>query len=126
MLLFTPSFNYPCSDLLRDHLEAQKQHSTKDNKNIKNSTLHGNNRCLPCMKPSDQFRRTRNKSRSQLPWKNIIKYVCKIIGDGKNFCFWYFSGTYNFIWFATASLVTASQAHFLHEIPISTKKRLLI
>lgn len=45
---------------------------------------------------------------------------------GKKICLWYFKGTYIFIWFATARLVAVSQAHFLHIMPISTKKRFFI
>lgn len=45
-------------------------------------------------------------SRSQLPQKEIVKSIHKIIGDGKNFYIWYFKGTYIFIWFAIERLVT--------------------
>lgn len=59
-------------------------------------------------------------SRSQLPYKEIIKSIHKIIGDSKNFCIWYFKGTYIFICFAIEGLVTVSQAHLVHAMSIST------
>lgn len=59
-------------------------------------------------------------SKSQLPYKEIIKSIHKIIGDSKNFSIWYFKGIYIFIWFAIEGLVTFSQAHFVHTMSIST------